>query len=137
MTRLTFTASATPALVIVGAVGVVMGFGAASASNAQGNEKALVVVHIRVYTEAIPELPSLPGARVDIISKQRRGGDRDTKVFRLLENVLVLSIDTPPPSDENPSQRSILTVALQPEDALRLELATQLGQIILARPGQK
>jgi pilus assembly protein CpaB len=95
-------------------------------------------VGIRVNQETIAGgFASLPHSRVNIISTQRRGGDKDTKAILLLENVLVLAADTQTQRDDTgrAMPANVVTVALKPEDVLKLELAKQLGTISLTLRG--
>jgi pilus assembly protein CpaB len=77
---------------------------------------------------------SLPGSKVDIISTVRRKSDDDTKTSVLLENVLVLAADQ---SKDRPDATgavvaSVVTVAVSPEDALRITMAKDLGPLTLS-----
>jgi pilus assembly protein CpaB len=95
-------------------------------------------VGIRVSQDTIAGgFASLPHSRVNIISTQRRGGDKDTKAILLLENVLVLAADTQTQRDDTgrAMPANVVTVALKPEDVLKLELAKQLGTISLTLRG--
>jgi pilus assembly protein CpaB len=82
---------------------------------------------------------SLPGSKVDIISTVRRQSDEDTHSCNLLENVLVLAADAVHvrAGDSGAIQASVVTVAVTPEDALRVALAEDLGSLTLTlrRPG--
>jgi pilus assembly protein CpaB len=77
---------------------------------------------------------TLPLARVDVISTMRRADDKATHSRVLLEDVLVLAADDRMRRDENgksmPSQ--IVTLALKPEDVLKVRLAGELGGLSLA-----
>jgi pilus assembly protein CpaB len=77
---------------------------------------------------------SLPHSRVDIITTVRRGGDKDSFSKVLLENVLVLACDQNQFRSENNQAMpgSVVTVALSPEDMLRLTMAKELGPLSLA-----
>lgn len=76
---------------------------------------------------------SLPLSRVDIISTVRRGDDKATYSQVLLENVLVLAADDKTQRDESgkPMPTQVVTLALKPEDALRVALASEMGNLRL------
>jgi pilus assembly protein CpaB len=75
---------------------------------------------------------SLPHSRVDIISTVRRGSDKDSYSQVLLENVLVLAADqTTQRMDAQAMPANVVTVALKPEDALKVTLAKELGPLSL------
>jgi pilus assembly protein CpaB len=91
-------------------------------------------VGIRVNPESIAGgFASLPHSRVNIISTVRRGSDSDSYAKILLENVLVLAADTN--TNVGPDGRAmpanVVTVALKPEDVLKVELAKNIGTISL------
>jgi pilus assembly protein CpaB len=91
-------------------------------------------VGIRVNSETIAGgFASLPHSRVNIISTRRGSDDKSTKATLLLENVLVLAADTQTQRDETgrAMPANVVTVALKPEDVLKLELAKTLGTISL------
>ena len=77
---------------------------------------------------------SLPNSRINIISTVRRSSDRDSYSKILLENVLVLAADTQSRVTENGNAMpaNVVTVALKPEDVLKVELAKTMGTISLA-----
>lgn len=92
-------------------------------------------IGIRVNSESIAGgFASLPNSRVNIISTVRRGNDRDSYSKILIENVLVLAADTQTRVQENGQAMpaNVVTVALKPEDVLKVELAKTLGTISLA-----
>ncbi len=92
-----------------------------------------VAVGIRVNPESIAGgFASLPLSRVNIIWT-RRGNDKESFAKTLLENVLVLAADQQSVRSENnaPMVASVVTVALKPEDAMKLALAKQLGTLDL------
>lgn len=92
-------------------------------------------VGIRVSSETIAGgLASLPHSKVNIISTVRRGDDSKSYARILLENVLVLAADGSTKIIENgqPMPANVVTVALKPEDVLKLELAKTMGTISLA-----
>jgi pilus assembly protein CpaB len=89
-------------------------------------------VGLRVNSEAIAGgFASLPGSRVDIISTVRRPSDDDSHSRVLLENVLVLAADQMKDRPDGAVLASVVTVALNPEDTLRVTLAKDLGPLTL------
>jgi pilus assembly protein CpaB len=82
---------------------------------------------------------SLPGSKVDIISTIRRPSDEDSNASILLQNVLVLAADAVKDRTEGSTAlpATVVTVAVTPEDALRVALAKDLGPLtlMLRRPG--
>jgi Flp pilus assembly protein CpaB len=93
-------------------------------------------VGIRVNMEAIASgFAALPHSRVDIISTVRRGNDKDSFAQTLLENVLVLAADTSsvrPDQNNGAMPASVVTVALTPEEMLKVNIAKELGPLSLA-----
>lgn len=91
-------------------------------------------VGLRMSLENIASgFASLPGSRVDVYSTIRRGNDDNTYSNVLLENVLVLAADTNSKRPEGgaATPANVVTVALKPEDALRVTLAKDLGTLTL------
>lgn len=91
-------------------------------------------VGIRVNMEAIAGgFASLPHSRVDIIATIRRGSDKDSFSQVLLENVLVLAADTQMARDDQgrAMPANVVTVALKPEDVLKVNMAKELGPLSL------
>lgn len=91
-------------------------------------------VGIRVNMEEIAGgFASLPGSRVDLISTVRRGDDKSTYSQVLLEDVLVIAADTQMHRDEagRAMPANVVTVAVKPEDALRIKLGQSLGSLSL------
>lgn len=89
----------------------------------------------RVNMESIASgFAALPLSRVDVMHTVRRGSAKESRAQILLENVLVLAADTQTIRDEQgkPMPASIVTFALTPEDALKLDIARQSGSISLA-----
>jgi pilus assembly protein CpaB len=86
---------------------------------------------------------SLPGSRVDIVSTIRRTGDDDGAYSEiLLQNVLVLAADGNRGRDGEASgamPANVVTVALDPKDALKVDLASQMGslRLILRNPADE
>jgi pilus assembly protein CpaB len=74
---------------------------------------------------------SLPHSRVDIISTVRRGTDKDSYSQILLENVLVLAADANMDPSGKALPATVVTVAVSPEDALKLSLAKEHGPLSL------
>jgi pilus assembly protein CpaB len=77
---------------------------------------------------------TLPLARVDVISTVRRADDKATYSQVLLEDVLVLAADDKMRRSEDGKSMvsQIVTVALKPEDVLKVRLAGELGSLSLA-----
>ena len=91
-------------------------------------------IGIRVNMEEIAGgFASLPLSRVDIINTVRRGDDKSTYAQVLLENVLVVAADTQTQRDENgrAMPANVVTVAVKPEDAMKVRLAGAMGQLSL------
>jgi pilus assembly protein CpaB len=89
---------------------------------------------IRVTMESIAGgFASLPHSRVNIISTVRRGDDKSSYAQVLLENVLVLAADQQTGTGEQKAMpASVVTVALKPEEVLKVSLAKELGPLTLA-----
>ncbi|MCI0378996.1 MAG: Flp pilus assembly protein CpaB [Gemmataceae bacterium] len=92
-------------------------------------------IGIRVNMEASAAgFASLPMSRVDIMHTIRRGTDQDSFAHVLLQNVLVLAVDQQ--SNANNQGQAmpghVVTVALKPEDVLKVQLAKELGPLSLA-----
>jgi Flp pilus assembly protein CpaB len=89
-------------------------------------------IGIRVNVEQIAGgFASLPGSHVDIMWTTRRGGDNDTFSKVLLEDVIVLAADTNTHSEGGAMVASVVTVALHPDDAMKLNLAMETGSLRL------
>ena len=89
---------------------------------------------IRVNSESIAGgWASLPNSRVDIVSAVRRTSDKDTYAQILLHDVLVLAADgfTGTPENGKAIMAATVTVAVKPQDALKLALAEQYGPLRL------
>ncbi len=89
-------------------------------------------VGVRVDMEAIAGgFASLPMSRVDIISTVRRADDKSSYSQILLEDVLVVAADTQMHRDEagRAMPANVVTVAVKPEDALKLRLAGAMGPL--------
>ncbi len=93
-------------------------------------------VGIRVNNESIAGgFSALPLSRVDIYATVRRGNDKDSFSKLLLQNVLVLAADmtTNRPEDgKSAIQATTVTVALMPEEILKLNLVKEFGPLSLA-----
>jgi pilus assembly protein CpaB len=76
---------------------------------------------------------SLPLSRVDILSTVRRGDDKQSYSKVLLQNVLVLAADQEMhrPDDKNAMLATVVTVALTPEETLKVALAKEYGPLTL------
>jgi len=89
-------------------------------------------VGIRVNVEQIAGgFASLPGSHIDIMWTTRRGSDSETFSKVLLEDVVVLAADTSTHSDGSAIVASVVTVALLPDDAMKLTLAMETGSLRL------
>ncbi len=91
-------------------------------------------VGVRVNVESAAfGFACLPLSRVDLVSTVRRADDKATYSQVLLENVLVLAADDKMRRDESgkPMPSQVVTLALKPEDALKVALASELGSIRL------
>jgi pilus assembly protein CpaB len=96
--------------------------------------KGYRAVGVRVNLESnVYGFATLPLSRVDIISTVRRADDKATYSQVLLENVLVLAADDKMRRDESgkPMPSQVVTLALKPEDALKVRLAAELGSLSL------
>jgi len=92
-------------------------------------------VGIRVNMESIAGgFASLPHSRVDLIMSVRRGDDKSTFSKILLENVLVLAADAVSnrPTENQAMPASVVTLALTPEEMLKVNIAKEQGAISLA-----
>lgn len=89
-------------------------------------------VGVRVDMEAIAGgFASLPMSRVDIISTVRANDNKSSYSQILLEDVLVVAADTQMHRDEagRAMPANVVTVAVKPEDALKLRLAGSMGSL--------
>src|SRR6516164_2272697 len=92
-------------------------------------------IGVRVNPEsAASGWATLPLSRVDLISVVRSAADRTTYSQILLENVLVLAADSEMRRDDSgkPIQAQVVTLALKPEDVLKVTLARSLGELSLS-----
>jgi pilus assembly protein CpaB len=90
-------------------------------------------IGIRVTPESIASgFASLPLSRVDLIWTVKRTNDKDSFSQVLLENVLVLAADTRTVREGgNAMPANVVTVALKPEDDLKIAMAREMGSISL------
>jgi pilus assembly protein CpaB len=89
-------------------------------------------VGIRVNVEQIAGgFASLPGSHVDIVWTKRAGSENDTFSKVLLEDVVILAADTNTHNDGSAIVASVVTVALHPDDAMKLTLAMETGALRL------
>jgi len=76
---------------------------------------------------------SLPLSRVDVLLTIKRGDDKSSKSKILLRNILVLAADGDPSRDKGiAALAAVVTFALKPEEALKMQLAQQMGSLTLA-----
>lgn len=110
-------------------------FGSTVAANLP---KGFRAVGLRVNLETVAGgWASLPHSRVDIISTIRRGDDKRSFSQILLQNVLILAVDTQNHRSEqgNAMPGSVVVVALSPADALKMTVAKNFGELSLALRG--
>jgi pilus assembly protein CpaB len=91
-------------------------------------------IGIRVASEEIAGgFASLPMSRVDIVSTVRKSDDKSSYSQMLLEDVLVVAADANQHRDPEgrAMMASVVTVAVKPEDVLKLRLAGSMGQLSL------
>jgi pilus assembly protein CpaB len=74
---------------------------------------------------------SLPLSRVDVIATVRRGDDKQSFSQVLLQNVLVLAADQSTVREEKAMPAAVVTVALTPEEILKVSLAKEYGPLSL------
>jgi len=76
------------------------------------------------------------GARVDVLMTGTPGGSGEPQTITVLKNVAVLAngtnLDGNPQRGESPQNAPIITLAVSPDDAEKLALATAQGRIQLA-----
>ncbi len=90
---------------------------------------------IRVTIEGIAGgFAALPHSKVDIISTVKRSDDLNSFSMVLLEDVLVLAADAKDSRDEGARAMSavVVTVALKPEDVVKVTMAKDMGTLSLA-----
>jgi Flp pilus assembly protein CpaB len=91
-------------------------------------------VGIRVNIESIAGgFASLPNSHVDLIWTTRENGNGATKTTCLLEDIVVLAADTQQltPEQGGAMPASVVTVALTPEDTLKVTQAMATGTLSL------
>ncbi len=90
-------------------------------------------IALKVNAESLAGGFVLPGFRVDVVSTMR-GGAAESMSKIILQNMLVLAIDTNANRDPNSPNMlgSTVTLAATPEEAQRLALAGSLGELRLA-----
>ncbi len=95
-------------------------------------KKGMRAVGLKVTLENISGGFVLPHSHVDIVSVVRRS-DTETYAKILLQNVLVLAVDTfdVRPEDKHNINATTVTVQVTPEQAEKLSLATELGSLRL------
>jgi pilus assembly protein CpaB len=74
-----------------------------------------------------------PLSRVDVVGTFRRADEKSTFTKILLQNVLVLAADdkTRRGEDGKPMPSTVVTLALKPEEALKVRLAGEMGSLSL------
>jgi pilus assembly protein CpaB len=93
-------------------------------------QKGMRAVGLKVNVDTTAGGFVLPNSRVDIVSVVRRG-DGDTLSKIILQNVLILAVDTTStrPDDRSTIVASTVTVSVTPEQAEKLSLATEMGTL--------
>lgn len=100
--------------------------------------KGFRAVGIRVAQDtSAAGFASRPLSKVDIIATVRRGDDKTSFSGVLLQDVLVLAADTATQGgpDKQAMPASVVTVALKPEDAVKVELVKTIGNLSLVLRG--
>jgi pilus assembly protein CpaB len=89
-------------------------------------------IALKVNAESLAGGFVLPGFRVDVVSTLR-GGANESVAKIILQNMLVLAVDTNAARDPNSSSMlgSTVTLAATPEEAMRLSLAAAMGELRL------
>jgi pilus assembly protein CpaB len=72
----------------------------------------------------------LPGSRVDVVSIVREGNDGPASEI-ILQDMLVLGVDIPKPDGRITALAGIVTLSAMPEEAMKLTLASNLGELRL------
>lgn len=87
---------------------------------------------VKVDTSAVAGGFVLPNSRVDVVWVQRRG-ENDSTARVLLQNVLVLAVGTVSqrPEDKQALLENTVTLAVTPEQAEKLSLASEMGTLRL------
>jgi Flp pilus assembly protein CpaB len=84
---------------------------------------------IRVHPECLSPGSILPRSRVDIIVKVRSGDDKTDYSQVLVQNALVLAVDGESLHGESAGVIPVVTVALTPEDILKVAQAKEYGPL--------
>jgi pilus assembly protein CpaB len=89
-------------------------------------------IAIKVNAESLAGGFVLPGYRVDVVST-KRGGNNESEARIILQNMLVLAVDTVANRDTQTTSMlgSTVTLAATPEEANRLSLSSVLGELRL------
>ena len=89
-------------------------------------------VAIRVTPESLAGGFVLPGTKVDIVFTKKRG-DSDSNAQIIMQDMLVMAVDMKKTRDDGQDSMlgNTVTLAAKPEDAERLSLAAQLGDLRL------
>ena len=89
-------------------------------------------IALKVNAESLAGGFVLPGYRVDVVSTTRGGGSESTAKI-ILQNMLVLAVDTIANRDNQTTSMlgSTVTLAATPEEAQRLSLAAAMGELRL------
>ncbi|HWG47258.1 MAG TPA: Flp pilus assembly protein CpaB [Gemmataceae bacterium] len=89
-------------------------------------------IAVKVNAETLAGGFVLPGSRVDVVSTLR-GGSSESESKIIMQNMLVLAVDTTAVRDTQTQSilGSTVTLAATPEEANRLALATALGELRL------
>lgn len=89
-------------------------------------------IALKVNAESLAGGFVLPGYRVDVLSTTRGGGNESTSKI-ILQNMLVLAVDTIANRDNQTTSLlgSTVTLAATPEEAQRLSLAAAMGELRL------
>jgi pilus assembly protein CpaB len=90
-------------------------------------------VAIKVNPESLVGGFVLPGTRVDVISTIRRG-ENESESKTILQDMLVLAVDTKNNKEEgtNSILGQTVTLAVKPEEAQQISLASAIGELRLA-----
>ncbi len=92
----------------------------------------LRAIALKVNAEALAGGFILPGSRVDVVSTLR-GGANESVAKIIMQNMLVLAVDTNSTRDTQTTSMlgSTVTLAATPEEAQRLSLAASMGELRL------
>jgi pilus assembly protein CpaB len=98
--------------------------------------KGMRAMAIKVNIDTIVAGFVLPNSRVDVLNTVRQG-DKDSYTQTILQNMLVLSVDQARnrPDDKDTILGNTVTLAVTPEEAQKLSLAQQMGELrLVLRP---